>query len=945
MLTRTVCQPPSKARSLQTRAAACGALRPIGNSLLRAGMNQQIRSFRFGMWSSYLDPEFQKEIRHRQRVLKHKYVEAFHGKLSWDQRSIDSHPKVVLKHMLRRYWSPTGPRCGSRSVDHGELNDRRQQSRITPDTGNVRVKTSWVPDSYASWMSNYGDYMRYSSTRSWKSRLDDAMDHWGGKASKHTAQAESHAHSSESADAKHNLTKEQEHDFGVSSSEDYTIDPITMRKIPRRFDGQAVDSTSSPANSFKSYRAQFSAFAPPKDGENPGPTHSDGPPSPVELKEYGQIKIDEVPSHGAGASGGHDGIQALGDNVESPRYPVMQSEEYALNHLPPDEPDEQYDDFHRYQAYQRDELDERASEPTKSYEDLDKYKTYGAREAENASEKTPQNYEDLHEYKPYIHNENIDTEKHTERYDDLGDYGPYKYQEGVARDIPSTEYDDLHKYKHYKEDSIKPVDDSAPKYDDLNKYDTKIFEDSAPEEQPFQQYGDLEQYRIFKSQELDNAVTQERDIVAESLEEFDAKAPEPTLDKNPTSSILDGLQKLDLNGVSQFSSAQEGSRPSATETESRASQPGLTGNYLRDFPDDFSGSWGTPDGKIAYIQEAEKQYSDELSESTNSQKLETSLDRQQTEPKLEAGLNQPEVRSTRRIFDHYRAQAEVDPYSKEPQGLETSYTRECDGEQAPLTFAKTYGNDSRETMLESLPAEDASQKILDLKPLYFRDPEVDGRPPISSSESDPMPEPNRTTEPTVYKILAYDPTMQKINLAETTSVVPDQASPLSPAEVLLRLSNPTKFFPHFAPLQAEGFEIVSGSGDVLVFRQVRPLKVTGHGGASPVNPIDMMGKPAALPNAAAFVSPTGFVNYDVPQAEEETQAPAFRSNIDVRREEPVFSGPKSTTREEARTHPKDGVGKRVLIGGAWVAGISYALGVVSEYFITGGTDGRGPTGF
>lgn len=248
-------------------------------------------------------------------------------------------------------------------------------------------------------------------------------------------------------------------------------------------------------------------------------------------------------------------------------------------------------------------------------------------------------------------------------------------------------------------------------------------------------------------------------------------------------------------------------------------------------------------------------------------------------------------------------------------------------------------------MLESLSAEDASQKILDLKPLYFRDPEVDGRPPISSSESDTMPEPNRTTEPTVYRILAYDPTMQKINVAETTSVVPDQASPLSPAEVLLRLSNPTKFFPHFAPLQAEGFEIVSGSGDVLVFRQVRPLKITSHGGASPVNPIDMMGKPAALPNAAAFVSPTGFVNYDVPQAEEETQAPAFRSNIDVRREEPVFSGPKSTAREEARTHPKDGVGKRVLIGGAWVAGISYALGVVSEYFITGGTDGRGPTGF
>ncbi|KAI1802040.1 hypothetical protein F4811DRAFT_573488 [Daldinia bambusicola] len=871
MLIRTVCQPPSRARSLQTRAAACGALRPASNSLVRTRMNQQTRSFRFGMWSSYIDPELKKDI--RRRMIKHIYDEAVNRKLSWDQRSIDGHPRVVLKHMLRWYWSP---RYGSRLVNYDELNDRQQQSRITPDTGNIRMKKSWGPNSYASWMSNYGDYMRYSSTRSWKSRIDDAMGHWAGKPSE------------DAAPAGQNPTEEPKRTFDASPSEDYTIDPITNRKVPRGLDEQVIDSASSPTDSFKSYRAQFSSFAPPKDRDHPGPTYSDGPPPSIELKEYDQVKIDELPSYGTSES--QDGIQGLGNNSESPRYPVIQSEEY--------------------QAYQRDEVDERASEPTKNYEDLHKYKTYGAEEAETAE--AAQRYEDLHEYKPYLHNENPGIENQTERYDDL------------------------HKYEHYKDDIVGSADESAPKYEDLDKYDTKSFPDSVAEEQPFQQYGDLEKYRIFRAQELDNAVPEERDTVAESLSDFDAKAPEPILDKNPTSSILDGLQKLNLNDASQLSSAQG---------RQQSSQSGLTGNYVRDFPEEFSGSWGTPDGKTAYIQETEKQHSDQLSKSTNSEKLETSLDRQQTEPKLEAGPNQPEVRSTRRMFDHYsRAQAEVDPYSKEPQGLETSYTRECDGEQQPLTFAKTYGGESREAVPETVSAEDASQRILDLKPLYFRDPEVDGRPPNLSLESDITPEPNTTTEPTVYKILAYDPTMQKIDVAETTSVVPDQASPLSPAEVLLRLSNPTKFFPHFAPLQAEGFEIVSGSGDVLVFRQVRPAKATSQGGASPVNPIDMMGKPAALPNAAAFVSPTGFINYDVPQAEEEPQAPAFRSNIDVRREEPVFSGPKST-RDEARAHAKNGVGKRVLIGGAWVAGISYALGVVSEYFITGGTDGRGPTGF
>ncbi len=137
-------------------------------------------------------------------------------------------------------------------------------------------------------------------------------------------------------------------------------------------------------------------------------------------------------------------------------------------------------------------------------------------------------------------------------------------------------------------------------------------------------------------------------------------------------------------------------------------------------------------------------------------------------------------------------------------------------------------------------------------------------------------------------------------------------------------------------------------GDRLVFRQVRPAKVAAQGGTAYVNPIDMMGRSAAVPNAAAFVSPTGFVNYDIPRVEEQSAEPPFRSNIDVRREEPVFSGQKSSSRgkggkksEKARVN----VGKRVIIGGAWVAGISYALGVVTEYFHTGGTDGKGPTGF
>jgi hypothetical protein len=198
--------------------------------------------------------------------------------------------------------------------------------------------------------------------------------------------------------------------------------------------------------------------------------------------------------------------------------------------------------------------------------------------------------------------------------------------------------------------------------------------------------------------------------------------------------------------------------------------------------------------------------------------------------------------------------------------------------------------------------------------------------------------------------------MQSISIAETTSVVPDQAAPLTPSEVLLRLSNPSKFFPHFDPLRAEGFEIVSGSGDVLVFRKVReaassaptsaPTPTPGETNAPPVNPIDMMGQ-QFFPNAATSrASPTGFINYNDPPPVDPPSFSPYTRSPDTRPGEPALSSDATTRTAGQRAKHKKGrsVTRRVLIGGLWVAGTSYALGVICEYFATGGLDGRGPTG-
>ncbi|KAI1211085.1 uncharacterized protein F4807DRAFT_421543 [Annulohypoxylon truncatum] len=988
MLTSAICQPTPRARSLQTVATARNALRPTNTSLLKAGHRQQIRGFRFGMWASYLDPEFQKEMRHRHRAIKYKYIEAINRRLSWDQRTIDGHPKTVLKHMLRRYWDPNQVRCGSRFFNHDELNSRQQHARNAQDIEHERGETPWHKDS---WKDNHTNHRSPfpDAYDVFKSRMDETTKQWrtskDGRPREDFHPSSKEPTESTSAEASSNQKDGYVDTMSPSPMEDYIIDPITNRKVLRKGSSLVEDTPSTTNEPFRVYRSQFAAFNPPEDEVNPGPIHSNGPPPPKELKEYGQIKVDQVPPYGVDSDGHR--MSGLGDNAESSRPSIIESEEYALNHLPAEEPAE--------------------PEPPKKYEDLDKYKTYGAREAENDSE-VPQNREELREYRPYLHNESTETETRKAPYDDLDKYGPYKHDEDVVRDDDtSPKYDDLDNYQHYSDEAKQSADDLTSKYEDLSKYKTTDFQDSLVEERPFQEYGDLEKYKTFKYQEFDDKNTLEQDIVAESLKEFEAKEQGSNLTETPRPSVADRLKKLDLNetpspkssaSAPSSSSFHQSSRHLPTKSENweslersmvshnqasdaadreassnvresraksqdddnHASKRTFTGNYVRDFPEDFSGSWGTrasnlssdpvmgsessiTNEKAAHIQAAEKQYAEQLSNPAQFEGSELSLGEEQKQSKLEPALDRQDTGTTENKSNHDSVtQAEVDPYSKEPQGLETSYTKECDGEHDSPTF-KTYGGEPEPSSVKA----DANPGVFHLHSSYYRDPELDGRSPVSSLAPEFKLEPSRTTEPTVYKILAYDSSTQKINIAETTSIVPDQAAPLTPAEVLLRLSNPTKFFPHFAPLQAEGFEIVSGEGDVLVFRQVRHSKAADSQTGAPVNPIDLMGKSTALPNAAAFVSPTGFVNYDVPKVEEESQTTPFRSGIDVRREEPVFSGPK-VTKEEAKKgkgKKKRSLGKRALLGGAWVAGISYGLGVVSEYFKTGGLDGRGPKGF
>ncbi|KAJ2898791.1 hypothetical protein MKZ38_003661 [Zalerion maritima] len=333
-----------------------------------------------------------------------------------------------------------------------------------------------------------------------------------------------------------------------------------------------------------------------------------------------------------------------------------------------------------------------------------------------------------------------------------------------------------------------------------------------------------------------------------------------------------------------------------------------------------------------------------------------------------------------------------DPYSKDPTGLELSWAWECANDpKADNMYIRHYSTDG--TASDPVVVASSEEAKASTEPLQEArresDHALDGAPaqecvseptPLESLKVDPeasrdmhnscqdmygstgytlekeirasqftkeaQPETKAAEEcasgsgePTLYKILAYDPMMQKIEVAETTSEVQDASTPLSPAEVMLRLSNPSKFFPHFGPLQREGFEIVSGSGDVLVFRKVRSTVETP---ASGVNPIDMMGR-GAVPNLGNFASPTGFVNYDYPIEEDDASSNANRASAEENSKRSSSNASSQSTESTSEQSPrprKRGIAERTATGAAWLAGTAYGVGVVSEFVKRGGESAK-----
>merc|ERR1711964_632896 len=215
----------------------------------------------------------------------------------------------------------------------------------------------------------------------------------------------------------------------------------------------------------------------------------------------------------------------------------------------------------------------------------------------------------------------------------------------------------------------------------------------------------------------------------------------------------------------------------------------LTGNFVRDFPEEFEAKWTAPDAVSNGLTSQPKT----VSEADPLIGLAPeSFSRDPTTPRMETSLD----RSTAQRTDN--PTNTQDSASSEPVVVPS----EKPGESARSRRDKKEVRDRKNLVREIRGIYEEAYGTIDTKhrQVPVLETSATKHESTSQSNSQTLNQFSNTPEPTLYKILAYDPTMQSVSTAETTSIVPDSSDSLTPAEVLLRLSNPSKFFTHFESL-------------------------------------------------------------------------------------------------------------------------------------------------
>lgn len=1016
--------------------------------LQRSQTRQQVRGFRFGLWSSYLDHNFEKECRRRHKVFKHKYVEALNRKLSWD-RYLPGYPKTYgFKGFMCSAWHNHDARPGGRWVNVDELRTPRHEP-VNAQGFPIRDKNSSRAALHTR-IEQLRTFLNHDrGTRSERLRriMEDLnpVDARPLTDSKLSTNSPSNHASAQSTIYSHEGFRKRFQAQEDSPETEYEIDPITNRKVYRKKSvpevatGTSSQSTDISVKTFKGYRSQFQNFEPPTSNsleklvnvsqatasESSG-TVQDGLEEYDSKVNYANGAFYDV--RGCNIDYNEPNQAGLRDHDERLSRKVCQAdrgggrdEQAFISQTPTQNAMQNPDDVQKairhyeatvtrpkgllraiqeYEAKRPESLNsqfrivEKPHPLIQAIEDFESSKL-DIRDPIASDNMLDPLLKSILDYQKKLRTEKTMTERSggeaneqiSEILTPIGEYRKSVHQAQNSRasiDDGLKEYDSKVDYSRGRHTGpLRPAsEDMIEDLDLLRASDVRA--KSGILKNPRKE---TESEKSKKRAELEHAFELSESRYNEELAAFKKikECQGARFGRNTT-----------LGSQFETSAPKEDAVAQNPRKSSHGKPKKLTGNFVRDFPEEFENTWEKHDSGSLMPKSGSVQSNESIFQSTapvyaapssahegnpDAIRIETSLDRTVQRPSqvsstIRAGnSNKPALQREGDLS------ATVSLYGtpEVARGPDAQKHLELRVKSVANASAKSAVAMLRDERLNNTNPGDSAKKtsqlenmedalVREVRNIYeeqygtinSKHQQVSDSPTIKEKSPGNVQEfteaKSEYPEPTLYKILAYDPTMQSVSTAETVSIVEDASNPLTPADVLLRLSNPAKFFPHFQPLQSQGYEIVSGSGDVLVFRKVR-AGVSASTVASPenmvemidergskkfVNPIDgMQGTPGPVATTGDFASPTGFVNHDLPRGSD----PPFKSNIDVRREEPVFSG-KSNWEGESKQKPKrKGKAKRVLVSAVWVGGLCYAVGVVAEFFKTGGMDGQGPQGF
>ena len=348
---------------------------------------------------------------------------------------------------------------------------------------------------------------------------------------------------------------------------------------------------------------------------------------------------------------------------------------------------------------------------------------------------------------------------------------------------------------------------------------------------------------------------EKRPTRSELEKEFETKVPEAEYVRKPTGPVFKEVGgSMDS---AKKSASSEVSKADRVEPQTSSSSSKLTGNFVRDFPEEFQQKWITAKDSSGLVsksggeqvgsaqarssswqsvhdvedQQAHRRYvegaapAEDFGRSPGIARMETSLDRS-----VESNMTQKKPEESIGATSGLEGLEGMNG-NEEDQALKGLTPQARKGEEMKLVqelrgiYEDAYGTiDSAHRQISSKEEDHTMHTSQANMQTEASSSGVASQSEQEATVSKESPTKRGTSksgqEPAQYKILAYDPASDTIKTTEWASEVYDNDKPQTPAQVIAQLSYPAMFLSHFDALREEGFEIISGVDDVLVFRKV-----------------------------------------------------------------------------------------------------------------------------